>query len=234
MNDFRTATLEKYKKLVDRLTAKVKNSATPIKGFVVGLSGTDSVITYMLLQDVMCNIPFTVTGVHYVDDYSKPSSFQKNGSLDFVKSLNPESNIIVQQLPNGNHDQFRWADMHYNAANQCLWVVSTMNATEKALGNYSIMNKSASIAPIQSLYKSEIITLCRAHGVPEALIELSELPDCLCGRDEFAAQNIQLIDAVIRNDFGSITDLEKLKQASQYVKNMKRDNDFKNRTPYNV
>ena len=227
----------KFQSLINRLGQKVNMSATPVEGFVVGLSGTDSVITFILLNEVAKELghQFKVFGIHCVESATIESSFQKIGMMQWLRDRYPESTMAVSDMSNvGNSDQFRWAEFHHRAAQYKFWFASTMNATEKFLGTYSIMNKSASIAPIQSLYKSEIIELCKEYNVPQRLIDLSQIPDCVCGRDEFAAENIELIDNVIRNRFTDDMDIALVAKAAAYIRDAKNDNDFKNRTPYMV
>lgn len=227
----------KFQTLITRMGWKVNMSATPVEGFVVGLSGTDSIITFILLNEAAKDLDykFNVLGIHCVENPDVESSFQKIGMFKWLQEQYPKSELAIAEMRNcGNHDQYRWAEMHYRAAERGYWVASTMNATEKFLGTYSIMNKSASIAPIQSLYKSEIIELCKEYNVPQRLIDLSQIPDCACGRDEFAAENIELIDNVIRNRFTDDMDIALVAKAAAYIRDAKSDNDFKNRTPYMV
>lgn len=96
------------------------------------------------------------------------------------------------------------------------------------------MANSASIVPIISLYKSEVLECCKEFGVPETIINQSRIPDCICGRDEFAAENIELIDLLLTNKYNGGYNDEALIKAYDYIRETKKDNDFKNRTPYNV
>lgn len=230
--------ITKYEKLCDRLREKVKMSATPINGFMIGLSGTDSILTYMMLNDVSDSLKgtghtFKVRGVHYVDDITIPTSFQKL-TLPYLIA-NYVNTIECVELKE-NLDQYRWANLHIRAVNQKQphWVVSTVNATEKALGTYSIMSKSASIEPIASLWKSDVLAICQELGVPEKVLESSRIPDCACGREEFASENIELIDALLRDNIPSGYSMERIKLAMDYIRNTKKEFGFKARTPYNV
>jgi NH3-dependent NAD+ synthetase len=240
--------MEKFDKLIDRLTAKISMSQSQVPGFILGLSGTDSAATLILLREAILKhgkyLP--ITAVHYVDNVDHLS----RTSLDltkWVRSLpsvnlgmsNPPFRIelVIATPPGGNHEQYRWGDLHYRAVSgdKHLWVVNTTNATEKALGTYSIMSMSVSMAPIGSLYKSEVLRVCQEYGVPESLIEASKLPDCLCGRDEFAGSHIDLIDDMLRYRSSDRAHThEEIQLAFDYITSKKRDNDFKTRTPYGV
>ena len=225
--------LAKFDKLKQRLTNKVRMSATPVTGFVLGLSGTDSIITLILLCEVAKTEGFRVEAYHYVHTFEKKDRVE----VELMPWLRERyEDVVLVTTGTSIADQQIWADLHWRAALDRTWVVSTVNATEKALGTYSIMANSASIAPITSLYKSEVLALCEELGVPEYFIKASRLPDCLCGRDEFAAENIELIDQVLRTEVHKNTthSLDQIIKAMDYIRDTKRDNDFKSRTPYAV
>jgi NH3-dependent NAD+ synthetase len=233
----------KFDNLIKRLTNKVKMSANPVPGFIVGLSGTDSIVTFILLNEVARTEGFKVFGVHYVDRVPAPNSLFIRETLPWLKEKFSDSSFIqISQTScenparayNGNLDQTRWADLHYRAVEQKYWTVSTVNATEKALGTFGIMSNSASIAPIISLYKSEVLKICEEYGVPSTVIAASRLPDCICGRDEFAAENIELIDELLRYNLTKSYSADLLRNACDYIRDTRRENDFKNRTPYIV
>ncbi len=240
----------KFSKLYDRLKQKIRNSATPITGFEIGLSGTDSILTFILLNELSIEMEhsFLVEGVHYVNGLEKPNTMFARHGFDWLRGRYPKSSIQMGSLlPPHTHDNFIWADLHTRAVTRGkfdgatfvptddrFWVVSSMNATEKALGTYSIMNKSASIAPITTLYKSEVLEICQAYMVPEAIITASKTPDCLCGRDEFAAENIQLIDDLIRGKLTQQYTGEQLTKGIEYIAMKKADGGFKERTPYTI
>lgn len=232
----------KFNNVITRLTNKVKMSANPVPGFIVGLSGTDSIVTFILLNEVSKTEGYKVLGVHYVDRVPAPNSLFMRETFPWLKEKFPEAIIQVSQTScensaradNGNLDQIRWGDLHYRAVEQRYWTASTVNATEKALGTFGIMANSASIAPIISLYKSEVLQICEEYGVPSVVIAASRLPDCICGREEFAAENIELIDEILRYNLSKDYSGELIKKAMDYVRDTKRANDFKTRTPYTV
>lgn len=228
--------MEKFDNLIQRLTNKVKLSATPVTGFVLGLSGTDSIVTYILLNEVAKTEGFEIQGVHYSTyPYPNKPNFFRDEIQPWLLNLGyktARATLIPNEL--AELDTLRWAMLHEKALHSRFWVASTVNATEKALGTFSIMANSASIAPIISLYKSEVLEICKEFNVPEKIINASRIPDCICGRDEFAAENIELIDLLLSNKYvGGYTD-EQLIKAYDYIRETKKENDFKNRTPYYV
>lgn len=232
----------KFDKLVTRLTQKVRMSATPVPGFIVGLSGTDSIVTLLLMCEVARTENLNIQGVHYDNRLPVPQTLFMRETFPWLKEHCPEATLFISgtgstnpcRANDGNLDGDRWSDLHYRAVTQQYWMASTVNATEKALGTFTILANSASIAPIISLYKSEVLQICEERGVPEAVINASRLPDCLCGRDEFAAENIQLIDELLRYNLTKDYPADVMRKAMDYIRDTKRANDFKNRTPYTV
>ena len=225
--------MRKFDNLIHRLIQKVEMSATPVTGFMVGVSGTDSLVTFILLSEVAKAKGFKVTGLHYMDENVVENTVTRT-VFSWLLDRYPDSSLLALNLPVGNHDQFRWGDIHYRAAEARHWVASTVNATEKALGTYSILTKSASISPIASLYKSEVLQVCSEYGVPDEVIARSRLPDCICGRDEFAAENIELIDEVLRNSLTKDYPTALVRNAMDYIRDKRAENGFKDRTPYTV
>lgn len=231
--------MKKFDGLIQRLTNKVTMSATPVPGFILGLSGTDSIATFLLLYEVYLKTGVRIQGVHYLVDINRPQTLFQKEVFPWLREKYADTFLFLAGTNNvgpgrEDDDTSRWADLHYRARTQGYWTVSTVNATEKALGTYGIMANAASIAPIQSLYKSEVLQVCEEYNVPQAVINASRIPDCLCGRDEFAAENIQLIDDVLRYNLTKDYTAEELKKAMDYIRDNKRDGEFKSRTPYNV
>ncbi|MCK9532895.1 MAG: hypothetical protein M0R77_20665 [Gammaproteobacteria bacterium] len=246
---------DKFEKLIDRLSQKIRLSANPVPGFIVGLSGTDSIVTFILLYEALkrYNREDRLYGIHYVNEYRKKPSWFEKDIIPWLAETYPNTRLEVHTPLGGNFDQQRWADLHLRALNEIVvngfgekklklfdpgqnyWVSGCMNATEKALGNYSILSNSVSIQPIQTIYKGEILDICVEHNVPEIAIEMSQIPDCFCGREEIAAHNVRLIDEIITYKLDpSKYDPELLAEVYAYVQETKRANDFKNRTPFNV
>ena len=246
---------EKFNKIIDRLCQKIRLSQTPVPGFILGLSGTDSILTFILMCESAKHFDMInrVYGIHYVNEQRRKKTWFEEQIIPWLKEKYPEARLEVQTPLGGNYDQQRWADLHLRSLNEIIvngsgdkkiaalaqgenyWVVGCINATEKILGKYSILSKSVSMEPIQSLYKSEVLEICKEYGVPEIALEMSQLPDCLCGREEIAAQNLKLIDDIITFKL----DMEKypkelINEVYQYINETKASNNFKNRTPFSI
>ena len=245
--------LIKYEKIVDRLVAKMKLSQTPVPGFIMGLSGTDSIIAFKVVYDAAkrLGLEVYVAGVHYVNNIDKITWFERD-VFPWLTTECQGAQIFTTVPRGGNRDPQRYADLHLRANNivsatddtiipwdehNNYWTCGTMNATEKALGKYSLLSTAVSVQPIQSLWKSEVMALCHDLGVPEEAIRRSRLPDCLCGRDEFAAENIEQIDTIMTHGkFGALSDWEPayVDKAIDYVRSEKQRNGFRERIPYLV
>ena len=240
--------MSKYDDRVNRLASKIGMSQTPVPGLIVGLSGTDSVVAFVMCYDALerTGRGDRLLGVHYVSKFPTNSWFA-TGMVQWLFQRCPKATVAVHIPLGGNQDQQRWADLHLRALNRIepngkiialeaedtYWVVGTINATEKELGLYSLLATAVSVQPIITLYKSAIIEICHELGVPDIAIEYSRLPDCLCGRDELAADNIELIDAILTNTIDPTQhDPVLLNRLFQYVRESKADYGFKTRIPY--
>lgn len=242
--------------IVDRLDHKIKMSRTQVPGFIIGLSGTDSIVAFHIAHRALSrhNMAHRLTGVHYVHEQRRKPTWFEESVVPWLRERYPTTDILVVEPLGGNRDQQRWADLHMRALNRVegrppspvplitpydpgenYWTAGTINATERYLGKYSILANSVSIQLIQSMWKSEIMEACQNLGVPEIAMETARLPDCLCGREEIAAQNIELIDDVIRNRVDPTEhDPELLRTIFAYIRDTKAENDFKQRTPFAV
>ncbi|AXQ70010.1 NAD synthetase [Caulobacter phage CcrSC] len=254
MTDFDTAEA-KFNKLIKRLAIKIGQSQTPVPGFAVGLSGTDSALAFLALNAAIkiawadYGLKPRLMGIHYVNaNRLRQGAFEKVG-IPWLRREVPEATIQVIAPPGGNHDQYRWADLHVRAlkaidpvsgdlsplpVEESFWVSGTINATEHALGKYSLFANAVSIQPIRSMWKSEIMALAK-QWMPEEIVEAARIPDCLCGRDEVAAENIELVDAVLRNDYDpSKVKPKLLKTIVDYIRVTRAEHGFRSRIPYVV
>jgi NH3-dependent NAD+ synthetase len=249
----RAAALSRFETLVFRLVGKMKLSRAPVPGFIVGLSGTDSILGFVLVYEAAKRMGMAsrVLGVHYVGrDRRKPTWFEE-AIVPWLRERCPEATILVETPFGGNEDQLRWADLHMRALNEVsarpngdvllkplgkgrnYWVVGCQNLTEQELGKYSAMSEKVSVAPIRKVWKSRVIAMCEVLDVPAIAIENSRLPDCLCGRDDIAANNIELIDDILTcNVKVEDHDPALLDMMFAYVRDLKEENGFKQRTPY--
>jgi NH3-dependent NAD+ synthetase len=234
----------KYAARLARLSQKMQLSKTPIPGIMIGLSGTDSILAYVMCYDALAAIgkQSRLEGIHYVSQPDKPDWFVRD-IFPWLRQRCPLAALGVAVPLNGreyvSRDKARWADMFLRASGvdetHSYWVSGTANATELALGKYCILQKAVSLQPIATLYKSDVLDVCTALGVPPSAVQNSQIPDCMCGREEFAAENIRLIDDVLRSRIdGKGYTLEQLAGAHNYIAECRKQYDFKTRTPYEI
>lgn len=240
--------------VVDRLVHKMDMSQTPVPGFVVGLSGTDSLVAFDILHKALDrqSKATRLYGVHYVDPALRPGAFARD-AMPWVRERYPAARLSIVPPLGGFHDPQRWADLQLRAlnnleidgngdvkvvplpGNMTYWVSGTINATEHALGKHSIGANAVSVQPIRSLWKTDVLKACEALGVPQTIIDNARLPDCLCGRDEIAAEHIELIDDILRHRIDvRAHDPELMMTLMQWVADRKRDGGFRGRIPYIV
>ena len=243
--------------VINRLVDKIGMSQTPVPGFMIGLSGTDSIVAFSVLSSaldraqVKFGTPYRLVGIHYADPTKKPGAFQRL-ALPWLEELHPEADIMVVEPLGGNQDQQRWADLQLRSVNAVIlsddgphitalpeeeryWVAGTINATEHALGKHSVLANSVSMQPIRSLWKSDIMRACEEMGVPGEILENARLPDCMCGRDEIAAQHIELIDDILRYRFDPREhDPDLMITLMGWISDRKREGGFRQRIPYVV
>jgi hypothetical protein len=243
--------IAKYEGLVGRLVAKMTLSQTPVPGFIVGLSGTDSILSFLMLYDASerMGLADRVLGVHYVSGHRRMPTWFEREIVDWLRARCPKATVLVEEPLGGNTDQQRWADLHLRALSEVptpqrpfppalpegrnYWVAGCTNATEHELGKYSMMSREVSVQPVRNVWKSDIMAMCEALDVPEIAMVHARMPDCLCGRDELAAENIETIDEILTFRIKlKGQDLDKLELLMSYVRDLKRANGFKNRTPY--
>ncbi|HEX2859937.1 MAG TPA: hypothetical protein VHP58_07070 [Alphaproteobacteria bacterium] len=244
---------DKFTQLTDRLHEKMQMSQTPVPGFLVGLSGTDSVLALLLIYDACARngMAHRVQGIHYVNAGARKLTWFAREVMPWLNRRCPLAELKVETPLGGNQDPQRWADLHLRALNRIdtsaggktkvtaldlghnYWVVGTLNNTEFELGTYSMLAASASIMPLRKVWKSTVMTLCEQQKVPATALENARIPDCICGRDELAAANIELIDEILTNRLKvQDRDPKLVDTLIGYVHDLRQANGFKQRTPY--
>lgn len=240
-------------------------------GLILGLSGTDSIVSFLACAKAFNELgcPERVIGVHYGPAWppegKTPDLIQK--SIELLPSFMWFPRVILPWLRNaapgaaiihdssiGQYEHERhWADLFRRSLdgvtrreampeNHGYWVVGTRNATENALGAYSNLSRAASVEPIMHLWKSEILQICRALGVPAIAMNQSRQVDCDCGRFDTAANHIEEVDAVLMSRMGKIPrhELEQkigadlLERLENFIEDQVRYAGFKSQIPYRM
>jgi NH3-dependent NAD+ synthetase len=200
-------------------------------GFVVGLSGTDSILSFLICAEAFRRRgrPERVMGVHFGKDFTESDVdserlakiLELNPSYRWVsreivpwlKSVAPNAQIIVDVGSANFDDHARWAKLFALSlvgtsktemldGSQNYWVVGTRNATEEVLGTYSNLSMAASLQPIIHLWKSDVLRICKSLGVPDVAVRQSRQVDCDCGRFDLAADHIEEVDVLLRRRSG--------------------------------
>lgn len=165
------------------LIAWVGANVPGTSGFLVPVSGgSDSALCLWLCAHA-CSCPGRVHAVHFGDDLRCSDWFSSVGD--------------VQMLPPALAEGARWGSLI--AMRERRWLVGSRNATEDALGTYSVDSTCATFLPIVGLPKCRVMALARYVGVPEGIVASSRLADPACGRpQEMADIPLEVVDAWLR------------------------------------
>jgi NAD+ synthase len=111
------------------------------------------------------------------------------------------------------------------------WLVGSRNRTEEVLGTYSLASRLATYLPIVGLWKSEVMELAEAVGIPDEILASSTRADPLCGRPtELAEIPFAAVDLFLQAQIGlrQAIDLAALSSAQvEYLSRVYRRNRFK-------
>ena len=202
-------------------------------GLAVGLSGTDSILAFMVCARAMERLGRAdrVLGVHFGKPWPPPGKSEEKVAqmlslnpghawmqrtvLPWLSAQVPGTLVCIDNSIDTASDYQRWAAMMARALQGAdprqplqtggtYWLVGTHNATERELMTYSNISSAVSMQPLVHLWKSEVLLICRWLGVPEAAIERSRQADCDCGRFDTAAANIEMVDALLMERRGEL------------------------------
>ncbi|MDE1151842.1 MAG: hypothetical protein PW788_04820 [Micavibrio sp.] len=215
--------------LVDWIEQKAKAERAP--GFIIGLSGTDSILTFLACSAAFTRMgkPDRVLGLNF--EHAAKNEFAGKGEpylcvkspdnwvardiLPWLESRCPGALLEIDATIERSDDNKRWGhlfsravganDPRHGLGSRHYFPVGTRNATEQALGTYSQLSKSVSLLPIVSLYKTEVLALCEYLGVPKIAIEKSREIDCDCGRFEVQANHMHELDLYIMHRHGLLS-----------------------------
>ncbi|TLX15818.1 hypothetical protein [Rhizobium sp. MHM7A] len=224
-----SAGIAEFETLVEWCGTLIDQKAAP--GFVVGISGTDSILTFLICAEAFRRRgrPERVIGIHFGRDFPDPDvgperlakileltpsyRWVAREIIPWLRSVAPQAQVLVDAQGADLDDHARWAKLFAISlagaaktemldGTQNYWVVGTRNATEDALGTYSNLSMAVSLQPIIRLWKSDVLRLCRLLGVPEVAVSQSRQVDCDCGRFDLAADHIEEIDVLLRRRVG--------------------------------
>lgn len=188
-------------------------------GFLVGLSGTDSLVTFLAAYKALerAGKSNRMLGVHFAPSedflYDHPEAevhlWFREQIIPWLTKQAPDAQIIVDTSIDWRCDGQRWGalmDMSVVSSDkrrmmrlpeEQYWVVGTRNLTEDTLLNYSNVSTAASLQPLIHLWKSEVLQLSEFLGIPQIAITKSCETDCICGREKLASDHIKEIDSLL-------------------------------------
>ncbi|HTK59983.1 MAG TPA: hypothetical protein VL283_02150 [Candidatus Baltobacteraceae bacterium] len=174
---------------LQRLIDWIRETASPARGLLVPVSGgTDSALTYWLCAQAY---PEKTLAVHVGTELPHAAWFRIHGRVERLPAVLGEDDIA------------RWARFLRLAIAGDRWLIGSRNRTEHELGQFSLASRLASCLPISGVWKSDVLALCRAIGVPEAMIARSLEPDPDCGRPaELSAIPYAATEAYLREKIG--------------------------------
>lgn len=217
----------------DKLVSWIQQTATEqnAPGVIVGLSGTDSILTFLACHQAYQNLgkPERVVGVNFVHDVADPDGtgpIQCIGAdknwfseeiMPWLQDVAPGSTLITDDTIKVSDDNKRWGrlfsmavedvDARQGMNSDHYFVVGTINKTEKTLGTYSLAAARPSMQPISQLYKTEVLQICEMLGVPDIAMQKSREIDCDCGRFDVQANHLDELDLFLMADAG-LLDME--------------------------
>jgi hypothetical protein len=171
--------------------------------------------------------------------------------VPWLRAQVPDAQVLVDDSIDFTCDYQRWASLFRSSLSGAsrtemldggnhYWVVGTRNATEEALGTYSNISGAVSLQPLVNLWKSDVLAICRALGVPQLAIDKSRQVDCDCGRYDLAADHIEEVDMVLKARVGLVPaetlarsmDAELLARLQAFVEQQIAYAGFKKEIPY--
>lgn len=218
-----------FASIVSWIKGKIESERAP--GLIIGLSGTDSILTFMACYSAFEELgkPERVLGLNF--EHSSKNTLDENGSenfkcvktdtnwvkrdiFPFLKSRAPHAILETDDTIPHSDDNKRWGHLFSRAVKSAtarqgmiahFFPVGTRNATEQALGTYSQISKSVSMLPIVGLYKTEVLALCEYLAVPQIAIDKSREIDCDCGRFDVQANHMRELDLFIMHKQGLLS-----------------------------
>lgn len=217
-----------YNALVDWMVQSIVYTRKA-PGFILGLSGTDSIVTFLAAYDAMALAGKSerMLGVHFapsddfLDDHPEAEThlWFKNEVVPWLMSRCPKARIRVDTSVDWRADGLRWGALAEMSIierrgggrrfmlppEEQFWLVGTRNRTEAALFNYSMASVIASVQPIVGLWKSDILDLSAYLDVPRVAIDRSCEVDCICGRQALPARHVRELDLILKARAGDVT-----------------------------
>lgn len=197
-------------------------------GFIVGLSGTDSLVSFCAAYKALEKIGKAnrMWGVHFapsedfLDDHPEAEVhlWFRDQVLPWLRQQCPAAKIEVDTSIDWRCDGLRWGSLLDQSVvfsdgkrrmmrlpEDQYWVVGTRNRSEDMLVNYSNASMVASLQPLIHFWKSEVLQISEHLGIPRIAIDKSCETDCICGRQALAANHIREVDLLLMLGHGEVS-----------------------------
>ena len=206
---------------LQQLIDDIRETAADAEALLVPVSGgSDSGLCFWLCCQAF---PEKTSGVHAGTELRARGWFESAGRIELIGFDGAEK------------EELRWARFLALNLERRAWLVGSRNRTEDLLGTYSLASRLATYLPIVNVWKSRVMELCRAAGVPDEIIASSYQADPACGRPaELAAIPYGKIETLLKFTLGqgSYRDLEELSRAEiVYLDALRQRNAFKMKLP---
>ncbi len=230
-------------------------------GLIVGISGTDSILTYLVCAKAFENLgkPSAVLGVNFEHSGAKPKkgipcissefNWVSRDIFPWLKQKAPLAQLELDDTIPVSDDNKRWGNLFSRAVrdtargseltSRFYFPVGTRNATEEHLGAYTQISKAVSMLPLVDLFKSEVLEICEYLGVPQIAIDKSREIDCDCGRFDIQANHMRELDLVIMAKTGVLDKTylrtippKLLRDVVAFYVEERVLNEFRHKTPY--
>jgi NH3-dependent NAD+ synthetase len=204
-----------------RLVASIGRDAAAASGLLIPVSGgSDSALCFWACRQALGD---KVRGVYVGRDLRCRDWFDSVGKVHYLS----------EQPDWRDKEIMRWAEFLSLAKEENRWLTGSRTLTEEHLGTISMASRVATYLPLMGLWKSEVMVLCDAVGVPKQITASSRRADPDCGRpQEMAEIPLELIDLFLRLPENSKTVQLVLSPAQiDYLESVRTRNAFKRKLP---
>lgn len=205
------------------LMEKMRRAASPAKRIIVPVSGgSDSALIFNLLSEIY---PEKTIGVYIGNNLREKEWFECTGNLTIVDT--DLSDFEPQAA-----EAYRWFALLSYSLKHNGWLVGSRTRTEKELGSYSLASRVATYLPLADIWKTDVMLMCEAIGIPKSITDSSRRADPDCGRpQEMAEIPLELIDEHLKFLIGILSTTSATETQQMYLNNIVNSNKFKQHLP---
>lgn len=207
-----------------RLLEWIETEARLAPALLVPVSGgSDSAFVFWLLNQ---KYRAKTTGIYI----GSPDKLRERAWFQSVGQV-----VSVPQPPEGDPEAARWALVSVRARTSDAWLVGSRNRSEHVFGTFSLASRVATFLPLAGVWKSDVMTLCAAIGVPDGITASSRKADPECGRPanlaEISLESIDLFLQVKTGELDSGALAVLTFEQVQYLNRLFQNNQFRRSLP---